>query len=102
MGIKRLTPFLGRIPLCARTPGMIESTYASLLRSGLSDRTVEQAHAVLHRALDPAMHLGRHPPNPAELVTRPRPRGRELTALSHSQLRHLLEITSGRRDGAAC
>jgi|ERR1700682_6023810 integrase len=97
IGVRRLTPFLGRIPLRALTPGMIESTYASLLRTGLSDRTVEQAHAVLHRVLDQAMHWGVTSRNPAELVTPPRPRRREMTALSRSQLRHFLEVTSGTR-----
>ncbi len=97
IGVRRLTPFLGRIPLRAITPGMIESTYASLLGLGLSDRTVEQAHAVLHRALDQAMHWGVTSRNPAELVTPPRPRRREMTALSRSQLRHFLEVTSGTR-----
>jgi integrase len=97
IGVRRLTPFLSRIPLRALTPGMIESTYASLLRSGLSDRTVEQAHAVLHRVLDQAKHWGVTSRNPAELVTPLRPRRREMTALSRSQLRHFLEVTSGAR-----
>ena len=71
---------------------MIESTYGSLLRSGLSDRTVEQVHAVLHRALDQAMHWGLTKRNPWELVTPPRPRTREMTALSKEQLQRLLEF----------
>ncbi len=97
IGVRRLTPFLGRIPLRALTPGMIESTYASLLELGLSDRTVEQTHAVLHRALDQAMHWGLTSRNPAEFVTPPRPRKREMTALDRNQLRHLLQFTIGSR-----
>jgi integrase len=97
INVGRLTPFLGRVPLRSITPGMIESTYASLLRSGLSDRTVEQAHAVLHRALNQAMHWGLASRNPTELVTPPRPRTREMTALSRAQLRHFLQVTTGTR-----
>ncbi len=35
LDVHRLTPYLGSIPLRAITPGMIQSTYTSLLRSGL-------------------------------------------------------------------
>lgn len=76
---------------------MIETTYASLLKSGPSARTVEQAHAVLHRALDEAMHWGLATRNPTQLVTPPRPRKREMMALSRNQLQHLLQFTTGTR-----
>jgi len=36
--VQRFVPYLGRVPLRALTPGMIASTYASLLKSGLSPR----------------------------------------------------------------
>jgi hypothetical protein len=32
--IRRLTPFLGNVPLKAITPGMIQSTYALMLKGG--------------------------------------------------------------------
>jgi integrase len=54
--VQRFLPYLGRVPLLALTPGMIASTYPSLLKSGLSPRSVEQAHCVLHLALKRAMH----------------------------------------------
>ena len=95
--VQRLVPFLGRVPLRALTPGMIASTYASLLKSGLSPRSVEQAHCVLHLALKQAMHWGIVGRNPTELVTPPRPRTREMTALNRCQLHQLLDSSASSR-----
>src|ERR1700736_4770425 len=64
--VHRFVPYLGRVPLQAITPGMIASTYASFLRSGLSPRSVEQAHCLLHLALKQAMHWGIIRNNPSE------------------------------------
>ena len=97
LDIRRLTPYLGNVPLRAITPGMIQSTYASMLKTGLSQRSVEQVHTVLHRALSHAMHWGLTSRNPAQLVSPPRPGRREMTALSGSQLQRLLEHTQGSR-----
>jgi len=93
--IRRLTPFLGNVPLKAITPGMIQSTYALMLKAGLSQRSVEQVHTVLHRALSHAMHWGLISRNPAQLVSPPRPGRREMTALSSVQLQRLLAHTEG-------
>ncbi|HEX9096235.1 MAG TPA: tyrosine-type recombinase/integrase [Candidatus Dormibacteraeota bacterium] len=95
--IQRFVPYLGRVPLRALTPGMIASTYASLLKSGLSPRSVEQAHCVLHLALKQAMHWGIIRSNPSELVTPPRPRTREMTALNRCQLQQLFDSSAGSR-----
>ena len=95
--VQRFVPYLGRVPLRAITSGMIASTYASLLKSGLSPRTIEQAHCVLHLALKQAMHWGIIKANPSELVTPPRPRTREMTALNRYQLQQLLDSTAGSR-----
>ncbi len=92
---RRVTDVLGEIPLRNLTPGLIQSAYAGLLEAGFSKRTVEQTHAVLHRALDQAMHWGLTSRNPAELVTPPRSARREMTALSGDQLRQLLRVSVG-------
>jgi integrase len=83
--------------LKAITPGMIQSTYALMLKAGLSQRRVEQVHTVLHRALSHAMHWGLTSRNPAQLVSPPRPGRREMTALSGAQLQRLLARTEGSR-----
>lgn len=95
--VQRFVPYLGRVPLRALTPGMIASTCASLLKSGLSPRSVEQAHCVLHLALKQAMHWGIIRSNPSELVTPPRPRTREMTALNRCQLQQLFDSSAGSR-----
>ena len=93
--VRRLTVVFGEVPLRHLTPGLIQSAYASLLEDGFSKRSVEQTHAVLHRALDQAMHWGLTTRNPAELVSPPRSVRREMTALSGDQLQQLLQVTIG-------
>jgi integrase len=92
---RRLADVLGDTPVRSLTPGLIQSAYAALLDQGFSKRTVEKTHAVLHRALDQAMHWGLIARNPTELVNPPRPARREMTALSGDQLQRLLQHTTG-------
>ena len=95
--VRRLTAVLGDIPLRNLTPGLIQSAYNALLDQGFSKRTVEKTHAVLHRAMDQAMHWGLTARNPTELVSPPRPVRREMTALTGSQFGQLLRVTEGSR-----
>ncbi|MDQ6946005.1 MAG: site-specific integrase [Actinomycetota bacterium] len=95
--VRRLTAVLGDVPLRNLTPGLIQSAYAVLLDQGFSKRTVEKTHAVLHRAMDQAMHWGLTARNPTELVSPPRPVRREMTALTGSQFAQLLRVTEGSR-----
>lgn len=95
--VRRLTAVLGDIPLRNLTPGLVQSAYAALLDQGFSKRTVEKSHAVLHRAMDQAMHWGLTVRNPTELVSPPRPVRREMTALTGSQFGQLLRLTEGSR-----
>lgn len=94
---RRLADVLGDTPVRSLTPGLIQSAYAALLDQGFSKRTVEKTHAVLHRAMDQAMHWGLTARNPTELVSPPRPVRREMTALTGSQFRQLLQVTEGSR-----
>ncbi len=95
LDVRRLTSVLGDIPLRNLTPGLLQAAYAALLEQGFSKRTVEKTHAVLHRALDQAMHWGLTSRNPAEVVSPPRSVRREMTALSGNQLQRLLQATTG-------
>jgi len=92
---RRLADVLGDTPVRSLTPGLIQSASAALLDKGFSKRTVEKTHAVLHHAMDQAMHWGLIARNPTELVNPPRPARREMTALSGDQLQRLLEHTTG-------
>ncbi len=95
--VRRVTGVLGDVPLRRLAPGLIQSAYASLIAQGFSKRTVEKTHAVLHRALDQAMHWGLTMRNPTELVSPPRPARREMTALTGGQLRQLLRFAERSR-----
>lgn len=97
LNVRRLIPYLGRGRLSALEPSAIQACYATLLGRGLSARSVEQAHTVLHNALRQAVRWNLLARNPAEAVTAPRPRRRELQVLSEEQVRRLLQITSGDR-----
>ncbi len=93
LNVRRLIPHLGRGRLSALEPAVIQACYATLLRRGLSARSVEQAHTVLHNALRQAVRWNLLARNPAEAVTAPRPRRRELQVLSEEQVRRLLQVT---------
>ena len=50
-----ITPALGRVRLKALTPAHVQGLYREMQERGLSARTVEYTHAVLHRALKQAV-----------------------------------------------
>jgi integrase len=93
LNVRRMLPHIGYLPLSRLEPSVVQATYDYVLRSGLSPRSVEQMHAVLHRALDQALHWGLIIGNPTELVAPPRPKKREMTALTAAELQRLLATT---------
>ena len=97
LNVRRLQPDLGSLQLARLDAAVIQATYDRLLQAGLSPRSVEQMHAVLHRALRQGLHWGLIATNPAELVAPPRPRKREMTALTTAQLQRLLMTTRNER-----
>jgi len=93
LNLRRLDPDLGGVQLGRLGPARVQAAYDRLLRSGLSPRSVAQAHAVLHRALNQAFHWGLIATNPTELVAAPRASRREMTALTSVELQRLLIAT---------
>lgn len=67
------------------------------MEAGLSPRTVRQAHAVLHSALDQALKWGMVLRNVTELVELPRQTKREMHCLSPEEARRFLEAAKGTR-----
>jgi len=65
---------------------------------------VEIIHVALHKALKQAVRWSLVPRNVAEAVTPPRPPKREITPLTHQQLRALLEAVrnDGSQSGELC
>jgi integrase len=98
-GLTRLhiVPALGHIKLRNLTPLHVQSFYGSKLESGLSKRTVEYIHTVLHSALRQAVRWELVPRNVTEAVDPPRPERKERPTFNLDQARQFLE--AARDDG---
>ncbi|HXH23288.1 MAG TPA: site-specific integrase [Dehalococcoidia bacterium] len=97
LNVRRLEPLLGRTKLAALTPQMIDAAYQQLLGEGLSKRSVEQCHTVLHGALEKALKWGLVGRNACDAVTPPRPERSEMKTLSEEQVRRLFEASADDR-----
>lgn len=95
LNVRRLIPHIGRIRLDKLRPAQLEHCYAELLDSGLSARTVEQAHAVLRIALRRAVRIGLLSQTPTASVTPPRGQRREMQILAPEQVQALLHAAEG-------
>jgi len=93
LNIKRLNTHLGTIRLDRLKPAHIQHCYAQLLASGLSPRSVEQAHTVLRCALRQAVKEGTIPFTPTAAVTAPRPERHEPDPLTPSEIVQLFQAT---------
>lgn len=90
-------PEIGSVRLARLTPQALSLLYQRLLDKGLSARTVQLTHAILHRALRQALRWRLIPVNPADAVDAPRPERREFRVLALEEVRRLLEATRGDR-----
>jgi integrase len=92
-GLTRLhiVPALGHIKLKKLTPLHVQSLYGSKLESGLSKRTVEYIHTVLHSALKQAVRWELVRRNVTDAVDPPRPERKERPTFSLAQARLFLE-----------
>jgi len=95
--MRRLSPLVGHVRLAALTPQAVQAAYAALLHKGLSRRSVEQTHTVLHRALRQAVLWGLMFRNPTEAVTVPRPIRREMQTLTEEEVGRLFQASRGHR-----
>jgi integrase len=95
--MRRLSPLVGHLRLTALTPQAVQAAYAALLHQGLSRRSVEQTHTVLHRALRQAVLWGLMFRNPTEAVTVPRPSRREMQTLTEEEVGRLFQASRGHR-----
>ena len=86
-----VVPTLGRVKLNNLNPLHLQSLYRERLDSGLSPRTVQYVHVVMHRALKQAVRWGLVPRNVSEAVDPPRIYRKEMRPLSPVQARTFLE-----------
>jgi integrase len=94
LNVRRVAPHIGRIRLKDLSAEHIQGLYGALLKGGLSARSVEQTHAVLHSALKQATRWGLTPRNPTDFVSVPRPERKEMATLTVEQVRVLFESTA--------
>jgi integrase len=83
--------------LAKLTPQQIAACYGDLLAKGLAPRTVQYAHAVLHRALDQAVRWNLIVRNPTDAVDAPRPQRKEIAVLNAEQAQRFLDAAKGDR-----
>src|SRR5215204_557122 len=92
-----LKPSLGRMKLRKLSPMHVQGMYREMQDRGLSARTVEYTHAVLHRALKQARRWGMVGRNVTEDVDPPQVKREEIQPLSCDQTRALLKAAEGNR-----
>ncbi len=68
-----IIPTLGKIRLSQLRPDHIQSLYAQTLEKGLSRRTVQFIHSIIHKSLEQAMRWGLAVRNVSDLVDPPSP-----------------------------
>lgn len=94
LNVRRLTPHLGHIRLDRLKPNHIQRCYTELLASGLSARSVDQAHRVLRAALRQAVKWELLSQTPTAAATPPRARRREMQPLTPRQVHELFTSTA--------
>ena len=95
--INHIKPELGNIRLNSLRPDQVQSFYTKKLNEGLSKRTVQYIHAVLHKALDQALKWGFVARNVTDLVEKPRPKRKEFTTWSADEVNRFLEAVTDHR-----
>ncbi len=98
MVTRYVVPELGALRLREVTSPVVQAFYGRLRDRGLGARTVQKAHAVLHRALASAERSGLLDHNPARLEADvPRYRAPEREPLTREQVKTLLKAARGDR-----
>ncbi len=85
-----IVPAIGDVKLKKLSPMKVQAMYRGMQDRGLSLRTVQYTHAVLHRALKQALRWGMVPRNVCEAVDRPQVRRDEMQPLDAQQTKELL------------
>lgn len=86
-----IKPALGNTRVTSLTPNQVQTFYSDLRKKGLSRRTVQYVHAVLHRALNQAVRWGMIYSNVTDLVDAPKPKRKPFKTWTNSELRLFLK-----------
>jgi integrase len=83
---------IGKIKLSKLKPLDIQAIYTSMLKAGLSPRTVRYTHSILSSSLKQAMKWQILPNNPATLVDLPQNHRKEMMVLSLQESKRFLQF----------
>jgi len=92
-----IKPEIGPIKLSALRPDHLQKLYSDKLNSGLSRRTVQYIHSVMHKSLDQALRWGLVQRNVADLVDAPSVKRKALNVWSVEQTKKFLDTVKDRR-----
>jgi integrase len=92
-----IVPAVGRVKLKNLTPAHLQGFYRDRLDAGLSPRTVQYLHVLLHRSLKQALRWNLVPRNVAEAVDPPKVHRKEMRPLSPEEARLLLQAAHENR-----
>lgn len=92
-----LGPSLGHIALRKLAPADVQGFYARKLEGGLSPRTVQYLHSILHRSLEQAVRWGLAPRNVCDAVDRPKAPRKLMTTLTPAEAARFLDAARADR-----
>lgn len=92
-----LVPGLGKVKVQKLTPQQVQAFYSKKIRDGLSPKTVNNVHVLLHKALDNAVKWNMLPRNVCDAVTPPRIPRKEKNVLTREQAHTLLKEVKAHR-----
>jgi integrase len=87
-----ILPEIGNIRLTALRPDHLQKLYADKLTGGLSKRTVQFIHSIIHKALDNALKQGLVSRNVSDLVDPPKVTKKPLNTWSTEQVKQFLLV----------
>jgi len=85
-----IKPALGDIRVNQLRPAVVQKFYADKLESGLSRRTVQYIHSILHKTLDQALKWGLVVRNVCDLVEAPAPKRKTPNTWTAEQVKKFL------------
>lgn len=92
-----ILPALGHVRLQKLSPQQVQSLYRAKEKDGLSPKTINSIHGVLHKALDNAVRWNLVARNVCDVVSPPRIVRAEIQPLTMEQARVLLRAARGHR-----
>ena len=90
--VKHTIPTLGNVQLFDLRPTHLQHLYAEKQKAGLSNRTVQLIHVILHKALNNAVKSGLISRNVCDAVDAPKSKRRLMRTMSEAEIQLFLEM----------